>query len=254
MLGKLKLTITRKVVGLALVVALVSMALAGSVMYLVVRHSLETQTIQNLHTIADIEEQRYGALLETGGAGAVREAAPPAFGATGETFVVRKDGSAAVSVTPLRFDSGTQGTELGTQALNAGEAVFPSVTDYRGNTVLAVTRQFAPGWGLVAKIDRAEAFAPVGVIRNIFLVLGATASILVLLLASFFGRVITHPVRGLTRAVRSFSRGNLRSRARVHSSDEIGELSETFNVMAEQLERAQHGLEAQVQEKTARLF
>ncbi|MEX2209964.1 MAG: ATP-binding protein [Patescibacteria group bacterium] len=254
MLGKLKLTITRKVVGLALVVALVSMALAGSVMYLVVRHSLETQTIQNLHTIADIEEQRYGALLETGGAGAVREAAPPAFGATGETFVVRKDGSAAVSVTPPRFDSGTQGTELGTQALNAGEAVFPSVTDYRGNTVLAVTRQFAPGWGLVAKIDRAEAFAPVGVIRNIFLVLGATASILVLLLASFFGRVITHPVRGLTRAVRSFSRGNLRSRARVHSSDEIGELSETFNVMAEQLERAQHGLEAQVQEKTARLF
>ncbi|MDP9211676.1 MAG: ATP-binding protein [bacterium] len=233
--------------------ALVSMALAGSVMYLVVRHSLETQTLQNLHTIADVKEQHYGDMLERGGAAAIREAEPPEFGATGETYVVRQDGERTIAVTPLRFE-GEQGAGLGTWALGAGETVAPSVQDYRGRSVLAVTRQLAPGWRLVAKIDRAEAFAPVDVIRNIFLALGIMAAVLVLLLASFFGRLITQPIRGLTRAVRSFSRGNLWSRARVHSADEIGELSETFNVMAEQLERAQHGLEAQVQEKTARLF
>jgi signal transduction histidine kinase len=47
------------------------------------------------------------------------------------------------------------------------------------------------------------------------------------------------PVRELTQAVRALAQGSLGQRVRVHSKDEIGELSQAFNQMAEKLEQAE---------------
>ncbi len=251
-LGKRRFSITRKVVSVALLVALVPMVLAGAVMYTVARHSLESQTLQNLHTLADVEAKQYAAALGQGGPSAVREAATLRFGASGEAFAVHRDGDRITTASPLRFGAGTP-SRLEAGALGTPESVSSEATDYRGNTVLAVTRQFAPGWGLVVKIDRSEAFAPIAVLRNVFLFLGVLTALLVLLLASVLGRLMTRPVRELTRTVRAFSAGRLSSRSRVRSADEMGELSQTFNAMADQLQEAQRGLQAQVREKTAQL-
>lgn len=48
-------------------------------------------------------------------------------------------------------------------------------------------------------------------------------------------RILTAPLNALSRASREIASGNYGSRVRVRSEDEIGQLSEDFNVMAEQL-------------------
>jgi two-component system sensor histidine kinase BaeS len=50
------------------------------------------------------------------------------------------------------------------------------------------------------------------------------------------GRIL-RPVRSLTRAAQRMASGDLRTRVRVHGADEVARLGETFNTMAESLER-----------------
>ena len=88
---------------------------------------------------------------------------------TAETLLVRQDGSDVLFLNELRFARGSALTlrmPLSKADTPAGRAAFgeESVglgTDYRGIPVLAATRVI-PGsdWGLVARIDVSEAFAP----------------------------------------------------------------------------------------------
>ena len=64
--------------------------------------------------------------------------------------------------------------------------------------------------------------------------LGAFA--VAVLLASAFAGTLSHPVRRLTDAARRFADGDYAARAEVHGRDEIGELAETFNRMAGEIE------------------
>lgn len=64
----------------------------------------------------------------------------------------------------------------------------------------------------------------------------AVLSILVgLLIAFFLAGGITQPVKQLLKGVKSISSGNLESRVNVETKDEIGELADSFNKMAEDL-------------------
>jgi two-component system sensor histidine kinase BaeS len=56
-----------------------------------------------------------------------------------------------------------------------------------------------------------------------------------LVLSVIFSRKLTRPIKELTRAASGISEGDLRSRVRPSSPDEIGDLSEAFNRMAEAL-------------------
>jgi PAS domain S-box-containing protein len=87
---------------------------------------------------------------------------------TGEIVLLRREGNEVDYVAPLRLASiGATGmrrpfeaaTLAGAAAL-AGREVFGQFRDYRGVPVLAATRRIPQtGWGLVTKIDRAEALA-----------------------------------------------------------------------------------------------
>jgi two-component system sensor histidine kinase CpxA len=56
------------------------------------------------------------------------------------------------------------------------------------------------------------------------------------LLCYGFARYLTNPVRELQRIVDGFGRGDLSARARISRGDEIGNLAQTFNVMAERIQ------------------
>ncbi|HEY8108467.1 MAG TPA: ATP-binding protein [Patescibacteria group bacterium] len=242
--------ITQKTIGLSLLVALVPLAIAGALLYAVTRHSLQTQTLENLYTIADVEANRYAAELRTSGPGALKDVPLPEFGATGEAYVIREQDGVATLVTPRRFAVDGDTSPIGIRALAQPESTDGNATDYRGREVLAVTRQFAPGWALVVKIDRAEALTPVRVIRNTFLILGAVITLLVAALSAALGRWMTRPIRELTAIARSFRQGKLRRRAEVRSRDEVGELAEAFNQMAGRLERSDRDLSQKVKAQT----
>ncbi len=73
---------------------------------------------------------------------------------------------------------------------------------------------------------------------NRFLLLSVLAmGAVALLLSVIASRILTRPLQELAAAASSISRGDLRSRANIQRKDEIGSVADTFNRMAQALER-----------------
>jgi len=133
--------------------------------------------------------------------------------------------------------------------------------DYRGVPALIVYRWLPDRQlCLVAKMDQEEAFAPERSLGTTILI----TSVIVLLLASVlaFGlaRTITRPMRQLTLGAEEIGKGNLDYRIKPQGSDEIGQLTRSFNQMTENLSHAQgelrawaDKLEQRIAERTAEL-
>lgn len=197
---------------------------------------------------------------------------------TGETFLVAaQEGGKARVLSPLRRDQDAalrrtiparREKTPAIQALSRNAHRLAEATDYRGRPVLAATQYLpGPGWGLVVKIDRAEALEPVSELRNLFLLVLALSAAVVGLLSLRLGRSIAAPIVALTRVAGRIREGEFSDRAEVQTADEIGELASAFNGMAgrleEELQRAKEHerslrsykteLEEKVEERTKQL-
>lgn len=69
--------------------------------------------------------------------------------------------------------------------------------------------------------------------------------------AILFTQVINRPINRLAQVAQTLSTGDLTARADISSEDEIGQLAETFNQMAEQLSTTLNSMEQQIAERTA---
>ncbi|HTX20214.1 MAG TPA: ATP-binding protein [Bacteroidota bacterium] len=92
-------------------------------------------------------------------------------------------------------------------------------------------------------------------VNAVFMFVGMTAFV-----GLFIWVVVNIPVRKLTRGTHEITKGNLNYRIAVASHDEIGRLADSFNQMAEELQRARNELtqwaetlEGRVEEKTEEL-
>jgi len=179
---------------------------------------------------------------------------------TGEVLVGVKDGDVIRLVLPPRSRSSlteVAASEVPTLgAASEGEFGFKRTMDYRGADVLVaympVGAAFA-GWGLIAKIDTAEAYAPVTRLRSLLLALGGAALILGLGASNVIARRFARPIRRLARTSASVAAGDLSVRSEVTSPDEIGALSTAFNRMTEELARSHATLERRISERTREL-
>jgi len=129
------------------------------------------------------------------------------------------------------------------QALR-GQEDYSTYTDYRGKEVLA-SWQYLPsyGWGLVAKIDIQEAFAPVVRLRNSIFLVTALIMLLSVSAASLIARSISEPIDRLCKGTEIIGSGNLDYKVDIDSSDEIGHLSRAFNNMASHLKHTTTSLD-----------
>jgi len=168
------------------------------------------------------------------------------LGETGETLLAKIDGNGdALFLTPLRFDEKAAlrrtvpKDDLDapiTQALLKNVWLFSDAVDYRREPVLAATQYIGKtDWGLVAKVDKAEAFAPIIQLRNLVVLIIFVSSIVVIIFSFYVARSITKPIINLTQMASKISEGDLSGRAEVTSIDEIGILAQTFNQMADNL-------------------
>ncbi|MCM2369373.1 response regulator [Aporhodopirellula aestuarii] len=116
--------------------------------------------------------------------------------------------------------------------------------------------EFQPGyrsWGLVAKIDVAEAYTPLVQLRITLLALQAGLLGVGLLATFWLARRLTTPVLKLNEAAGALSTGDLSRRVDVKRSDELGQLADSFNRMAANLQELNSELERKVADRTQEL-
>jgi nitrogen fixation/metabolism regulation signal transduction histidine kinase len=111
-------------------------------------------------------------------------------------------------------------------------------TDYLGHEVLSAWRKVpSVGWGLVAKIDSAEAFAPVARLKRLALAAELLVMLSCTVAAFLLSRSIVEPIMTLRKGMEVVGSGNLDYKVGTEAKDEIGQLSREFDRMAENLKK-----------------
>ena len=89
----------------------------------------------------------------------------------------------------------------------------------------------------MAEVD-GQVRSTLAAVRNALLVLAAAGSLLALVFVGVFGPSMLRPLSGLTRSARQIADGQLDLSVEVPSHDEVGQLAEAFNIMAQRLREA----------------
>ncbi len=157
-------------------------------------------------------------------------------------------------------DAGTQSFDVPLSqaptmvAATEGRSGFQQTIDWRGVPVLAAYRPVGyDNWGLVTKMDVAEAYAPIAWLRRLFITVESVVFVVGLLGSYGLARRFTRPILHLAKMAESIAAGGLEARVVVESNDEVGKLGESFNRMAEELAHSYAILEDRVKERTAEL-
>jgi PAS domain S-box-containing protein len=181
------------------------------------------------------------------------------LGKTGETILAKRDEHGdALFLMPTRFDKQAalrlvipkQEVEKPITRIFQGiYDVLSDSVDYRGVPVLAATRHVEDtDWGIVVKIDRDEAFAPVRQMRNLLVLVVVASLILIILVSLYFARSITLPIIKLTEVAKNIAQGQVAGRADETFRDETGVLANAFNTMTDNLITTHKNLESKVKQ------
>ena len=188
------------------------------------------------------------------------------LGKTGEFILVHKNdnGDGVLFMNPLRFDSGTafnlniSKDQINTptiQSLLKNEKTFTDTLDYRGIPVLAVTRYLEGiDWGLVAKIDKSEAFTPLENLKYVTIISGILVGIMVIIASLIIGKSISNPIQKLMAASKNISQGKFDNPISIiGGSEEIKELSNQLDNMRQNIHYTNNHLNDLVDERTQKL-
>lgn len=167
------------------------------------------------------------------------------MGKTGEVILGKKMDNDVVFLTSLRYVPDPPLTHksrldsmcaIPMKLALRGENGSIIANDYRDVEVVAAY-QYIPslGWGLEAKIDKAEAFEPIRTLGIFAIIIGITSAVAVSCGAILFALSTVKPINKLKFATERFKGGDLKYRAEVVSTDEIGLLAHSFNDMADAL-------------------
>ena len=98
-------------------------------------------------------------------------------------------------------------------------------------------------WGWVHLGLSSEQFnLQIAAIRRRILTIALLSIIIGMVGSFFFSSRLTRPIRSLNSSIQSLASGNLRARAEISTGDEVQQLADAFNSMAESLEQSQRAL------------
>ena len=83
-----------------------------------------------------------------------------------------------------------------------------------------------------------EVESKVGVLRLYIMAIGGISIVLALVLSAWLSAKLSRPVRELRDVAEQFGAGRLEKRVGIHSGDELGQLAQSFNMMADNLDFA----------------
>ncbi len=175
------------------------------------------------------------------------------LGKTGETLIGKKITDGALFLNVLRHD---KDSALKRKALFGVRSAFPMMEavqgrngadisiDYRGKDIIAAWRHIETfNWGLVAKIDVSEAYAPVNHLKITVLLTTSIFFVIATVISLLYAKSLTRPVKELSDITAKIAHGDLTLRAKVESKDEIGILAISFNKMTESIVDARSRIE-----------
>lgn len=181
---------------------------------------------------------------------------------TGEVLLGSKRGGRVLYLNPLRHDPApvlTKSVTLGSlegipvQKAARGESGSGISRDYRGREVMAGWRYIPSlGWGIVAKIDAAEAFSEIEKLQRLLLLLLALTGAACCAIAISLGRSISEPIQKLSAGAEIIGAGNLDYKVGGGQADEIGQLGRAFDEMTTNLKKtlaSRDSLDAEVRER-----
>jgi len=160
------------------------------------------------------------------------------------------DGLTAV---PLEYQIKAKPAMMGA----SGEEGITVGDDYRGEPVLAAYRHIliSPDieWGMVVKIDKSEAFAPLYQRLETVTYVGSIGLMVTLLLAWFLAYRMSTPLMALSRAAGKVERGEMNERVESTGSIETYTLASAFNSMTTKIHSRRMKLEDMVFKRTMEL-
>lgn len=122
------------------------------------------------------------------------------------------------------------------QAMPVGEASASALyEDERGEMLGVAARLPSLGWTVIVEQPISEAFAIPIRLQNQLVIAIALALLAMLAVGYFWGRSFIEPIMALTRGTKALAAGRLDERVVVASTDELGQLGEAFNNMADRL-------------------
>ena len=139
----------------------------------------------------------------------------------------------------------------GTRAALSGLSGTGQIVGDRGKLTLSSWGPLnIPGvkWGLVAKIETTEAFAPIRKLERDLMIVGGASLLVVMLIAAWLASALLGPLRELTDGVRRFASGNYDVKVPTRTRDEIGQLCTAFNGMVDEIHAKNAVIEAKNRE------
>jgi signal transduction histidine kinase/DNA-binding response OmpR family regulator/HAMP domain-containing protein len=160
------------------------------------------------------------------------------LGETGETLIVNKDVIALNELrwhedAPLKLKIKAQPAFMASQ----GYSDIIESTDYRGEEVLAAFTYIPQtGWGLVAKRDLEEIYAPVRrMLINLIILVLITAAI-IYFISRILANSFTKPLINMVKVSNKIQSGDFSVRNKIYNDDEIGYLADSYNKMTDSIE------------------
>lgn len=155
---------------------------------------------------------------------------------TGEVYLVNKDRkmiSESIFVSDAPFKQKVE-SEPVIQCFDNGLSISGmTYADYRGVDIFGVSYcEQSLGFVLITEVDEDVVLAPIYELQEKIIVIGggimAAASVATFVLS----RRISHPIQKLRNATNEISKGNFDVQTNIQTNDEIGELSSSFDSMA----------------------
>ncbi len=116
------------------------------------------------------------------------------------------------------------------RATQGEETVLFGLKDYRDVVVISSTRFIEElNFGLVTKIDEAEAFASVYTLQKVIILITCITLILISLIVLFVARSVSQEIKEVTNDITEITKGNLEIQLKKSNIDEIGSLADSLN-------------------------
>jgi HD-GYP domain-containing protein (c-di-GMP phosphodiesterase class II) len=104
------------------------------------------------------------------------------------------------------------------------------------------------GWGVIVQVDEETAYYDADVLRRQSMLLVAVVTALAVILGTLFAGQISRPIRRLADGARRLAGGDYGTRVDIRSENEVGVLSDAFNLMGEEIQKAIEQIQRAAQE------